>query len=511
MPDISGPEDDDNYDDDDDDIEGGGNPFFDEPDEMLAAALVELAQPNKKGMACGLADAVFKRVKDLRRELKKSREQNNNSGGRISPSELQKVVEEGVARAVGAAVGKAVEDAVRELRKEVQELRKKVDKQQQAPQTQVPRTWAAVAAAATEPVAKRVPGRLSREMLIRGSTEPALARRSPREVVDAVNAATGRKEAIAARKLPSGDVVVTFLSAKAKEWHEERVVDWVGKTFGKEARQAKRTFAVLVKGVKKGDLKDVAEEAFGRQIGLSSVDKVKFRIPAREGVRATVLVALTSLEEARKACEEGVVWQAQVLACEPFWGVLQAVQCYRCWGWGHTQRFCRKTALCPRCGCGAHGEGGRAGETLCPTLGASSVPTRCANCTGRHPAWVRWCPEAVKARGAAREAYFYRPRTYEQAVQREQQAQQVPIVTFRGTQDEEQREGSRKRLRGRPTALDRAARDPRQGRLNLALRDSTVAAGAASGSGPSQAAAAPAAAPAAGARGEDLDTGMQGV
>ncbi|KAK4120401.1 hypothetical protein N657DRAFT_636633 [Parathielavia appendiculata] len=45
-------------------------------------------------------------------------------------------------------------------------------------------------------------------------------------------------------------------------------------------------------------------------VGLTTVDKVKFRIPTIAGVtRATALVTLTSQEEARKACEHGVVWR----------------------------------------------------------------------------------------------------------------------------------------------------------------------------------------------------------
>src|SRR6202165_4572413 len=138
-------------------------------------------------------------------------------------------------------------------------------------------------------------------------------------------------------------------------------------------------------------------------IYTSLVEKVKSRIPNTEGVtRATVRVALTSQEEAKKVCEEGAVWRAQMLNSEPYCPALQATQCYKCWGWGHTQRFCKKTALCPRCGTAALGEGGRAGEAQCPTHG-NTVPLRCTSCTGKHPAWVRWCPEAVKARGAARE------------------------------------------------------------------------------------------------------------
>ncbi len=55
----------------------------------------------------------------------------------------------------------------------------------------------------------------------------------------------------------------------------------------------------------------VTEAEFGQGLGLSSVDRAKFRIPTIEGViRATVLVTLTSQEEVKRAYEEGVVWQA---------------------------------------------------------------------------------------------------------------------------------------------------------------------------------------------------------
>ncbi|EAQ92060.1 predicted protein [Chaetomium globosum CBS 148.51] len=106
--------------------------------------------------------------------------------------------------------------------------------------------------------------------------------------------------------------------------------------------------------------KGVTEEEFGRSTGLSTVERVRFRIPTREGItRATALISLASQEEAKKACEEGVLWQAQLSDCEPYWGALQATQCYKCWGWGHTQRFCKGKATCPRCAAGVHGGGGR--------------------------------------------------------------------------------------------------------------------------------------------------------
>jgi hypothetical protein len=409
-----------------------------------------------------------------------------------------------------------VAKAVEEVRNEVQEVRREVQRKGGAPTapaatTARARSWATVAAGEAELPAKRIPGRLNREILVRGSAVPALTRRSPQEIVQAVNGVSEKKGAIAARKLPSGDVIVTFQDTEMKNWHSANG-RWIGTAFGESAKEAKRTFAVLMKGMLKRELKDITEADFGKELGLASVDKVRFRIPTMAGVtRATVLVTMTSQEEARKACEDGVVWRAQILDCEPYWAALQATQCYRCWEWGHTQRFCKKSSLCPRCGTAAHG------EAQCPTH-TNEIPLRCSNCTGRHPAWARWCPDAVKARGAAREAYHFRPRTFELAQRQQQQQeeqQQLPRmrnVAFRGnppSEEEEFQEVTRKRPRGRPPAFavaqEQAARSLTQGKLTFAVRDRTVQAAATEVTAPGATAAGPL------ASAGDLDVGMQGV
>jgi hypothetical protein len=69
----------------------------------------------------------------------------------------------------------------------------------------------------------------------------------------------------------------------------------VKKAFREAIEERKRTFTILVKGILKKDLKKIIEEEFGRLIGLSTVERVQFRIPIREGsTRATVLVNLAS-------------------------------------------------------------------------------------------------------------------------------------------------------------------------------------------------------------------------
>ncbi|KAK0737078.1 hypothetical protein B0T21DRAFT_287658, partial [Apiosordaria backusii] len=169
------------------------------------------------------------------------------------------------------------------------------------------RTWVTVVA--EEPLKKVIPGRLGKEVLVRRSTEAALVRRSYQEIVQAVNGASKRKRAVAVRKLPSRDVIITFQDTKTKDWHTGNT-GWINKAFGERVREAKRTFAILVKGMLKRDLKDTTEEDFGKEIGpgLRSVERVKFRTPTTEGVtRVTALVTLTNQEEAKRACDEGVV------------------------------------------------------------------------------------------------------------------------------------------------------------------------------------------------------------
>ena len=80
-----------------------------------------------------------------------------------------------------------------------------------------------------------------------------LAKRTPAEIIQVINQASAKKGAIAARKLPSGDTVVTFSDSTTKEWHNQNS-QWIQQAFGDQAKEACRTFAVLVKGLKRADL-----------------------------------------------------------------------------------------------------------------------------------------------------------------------------------------------------------------------------------------------------------------
>ncbi|EAQ88721.1 predicted protein [Chaetomium globosum CBS 148.51] len=118
------------------------------------------------------------------------------------------------------------------------------------------------------------------------------------------------------------------------------------------------------------------------------------------------------------------------------------------------------------CGTGAHGEGGRAGEALCPTQ-QGQVPCKCPCCGGRHPGWAKECPGRARAKKEAREAYQYRPRVFEPA----RTAAAEPITaprsafTYEKARPQEEEFNKRRKTRGRrprqgpqsPTPIELAA------------------------------------------------------
>lgn len=101
---------------------------------------------------------------------------------------------------------------------------------------------------------KIVPARVNKEILVRARETPAdLANRTPKKTIQAVNQASLKKGAIAARRIPSGDTIITFQSVTARDWHSTNT-GWIKDVFGQQAEESKRTFAVLLKGVWKRDL-----------------------------------------------------------------------------------------------------------------------------------------------------------------------------------------------------------------------------------------------------------------
>ncbi len=53
-----------------------------------------------------------------------------------------------------------------------------------------------------------------------------LVKRTLVEIIQAINQVSLYQGAIAARKMPSGDIMITFKDLAAKEWHAKNL-DWI--------------------------------------------------------------------------------------------------------------------------------------------------------------------------------------------------------------------------------------------------------------------------------------------
>jgi len=257
-----------------------------------------------------------------------------------------------------------------------------------------------------------VPARRQREVIIRapGAAE-ALTKRSPQQVVSAVNTARNCADAVAARRLPSGDVILTFKEAVGTE---DNTDSWVKTAFGPTAILHRREVAVIVKGLPAQRLRTADDTELLKALQKDNtihITRCKKILPKNRDLKyATATLHVSNVDAAKRLCSDGLIWEAQIFDCEPFCADLRTQQCFKCYQFGHVARYCQKTARCGHCAAAAHVEG----ERSCPEV-APSGRKRCVNCKGSHTAWDRRCPAARAQRDRIKEAYQHRPMQFEEA------------------------------------------------------------------------------------------------
>jgi hypothetical protein len=182
-----------------------------------------------------------------------------------------------------------------------------------------------------------IPERRTRELRIRaeGQTED-LARRSAVEVVAATNTAIGSSEVVATRRLPSGDIVLTFKDNIPKAVLQDQ--GWVQRTFGPTARLHESEYTVIAKGLPTDRITRVDQSLLLRdlQAQVPEITKVKVERAKNSTSRfTTAILHLRSTDAATRLCERGLIWQAQIFNCEPYSADLRICRCFNCHQFGH--------------------------------------------------------------------------------------------------------------------------------------------------------------------------------
>jgi hypothetical protein len=103
-----------------------------------------------------------------------------------------------------------------------------------------------------------VPVRHRREIVvIKGGETPEQARRTGKDIIDQLNSTSMEGQMVAARHLPSGDIVLTTDDEQTRtRWLADR--QWLA-VFGTDAQVERREFVVLAHGIKVNQAQDVRQ------------------------------------------------------------------------------------------------------------------------------------------------------------------------------------------------------------------------------------------------------------
>jgi len=281
-----------------------------------------------------------------------------------------------------------------------------------------PPTYAAVLSSRSRlrPPDREIPTRLEREILVhRSETTAAL---HPETLVQRVNRAKKTSilgKVIAARRLPSGDLVLTTDSADTKK-QLEADDKWI-QALGEGSQLSRRKFPVLAHSVLLRDFDAGQQEQAikriydsDRRLHQAGVEILRVHWPRRSlrsgRARGALIIDTASPQQANWLIEEGLLWRSELMQCELFHGACNLTQCFKCQKYGHTAKHCRSRQRCGYCAAPAHS------DADCDLRGRGETP-RCAVCNGQHTAWNRSCPERRKQWERARLAYATRPHRYD--------------------------------------------------------------------------------------------------
>ena len=154
-----------------------------------------------------------------------------------------------------------------------------------------------------------VPERRTREVTIKATGQKVdLAKRSAVEVVQAANTALGGNAVVAARRLQSGDTVLTFRGNIPEAAVREQ--GWVRQAFGETARLQEREFAVIAKGLPASQLRSITDAQLLKELQATEAEITRCKVERRRDPAArfaTVVLHIRNINAARGLCDRGLV------------------------------------------------------------------------------------------------------------------------------------------------------------------------------------------------------------
>jgi hypothetical protein len=262
-----------------------------------------------------------------------------------------------------------------------------------------------------------VPARRARELVVAPGAESATQKqRTSLELVRDINTATsGSGDVIAARRLPSGDVLVAFQGVPEKQKWE--ACPEVLQAFGTGARFRVREYTVLahgiqVRSVNQADQAGAINSIYAQNPQLKDVVRIVrvgwARRTLKSGKRVAALhIGIAEPKQANHLIDTGLLLDSELHNCELFDSSCYITQCFRCYQYNHTAKHCRNVARCGFCGASGHS-----------SQDCSKKDDRtafyCIPCHKQgHVSWARECPVRKRQVVSAQQAYACRPSKFQ--------------------------------------------------------------------------------------------------
>src|SRR4030088_483491 len=172
-----------------------------------------------------------------------------------------------------------------------------------------------------------------------------------------MNSALGMEDVVAARRLPSGDILATFQGHQEKEkWESKREIL---RAFGEGARIKIREYTILahkirVEAINPSNQPKAIAEIYSQNPKLKGkVRIVQVGWPKKaitQGKkRAALHIRVADPAQANHLLEQGLLFKSELHDCEVFEGDCQVTQCFRCLEYGHIAKRCKNLTKCGFC------------------------------------------------------------------------------------------------------------------------------------------------------------------
>jgi hypothetical protein len=294
----------------------------------------------------------------------------------------------------------------------ISDLNKKTQPQNQATYAQVARAGTTSVSPAFAPLlaAPIETTRESKQLLVKIAQHDSttLKNTSPEQIVKRLEGDSelpAVRGIIAAKRLPSGDVILHLNEASDKARLQSNT-EWT-KKLCPSAKIHTKTFPVLVHGVSTaGRLRDdpsslarsIEADNAKRHPGLK-VKKTSWLKKIDDNKRfSSLIVEVTNPAQANRMITEGVILRYELKTAERFDRRCRIMQCYKCQQYGkHLSFACKNTERCSNCG--------QEHKSAACTTNTHTNPRCCAACNGaNHPSWSTQCPARIQDAARARRA-----------------------------------------------------------------------------------------------------------